>query len=204
MIVNIRKNCLYCNKEFIPSRNTQKYCSHSCCSRANSQIGLKLKEKQCERCNKLYMPTSNTQTWCNECLTKICEYCGKPYRLRSKTHINRSHYCSVECRQNDWKIKMIGENSPNYKGGICKERHLAMSRQDYKDWRKAVFERDNYTCQVCGSKVSNTLNAHHIKPYKDYPKLRLDVNNGITVCKKCHRKIHSNKIEFDIQSELTQ
>jgi hypothetical protein len=53
-----------------------------------------------------------------------------------------------------------------------------------KRWRKAVFERDGYKCQNCGSQ--KTLHAHHIKPRKDYPELAFDIKNGITLCKKCH------------------
>ena len=59
----------------------------------------------------------------------------------------------------------------------------------YSEWRKAVFERDNYTCQSCG-KHGGTLNAHHIKPYAKYEKLRTDIDNGTTLCLDCHRKIH--------------
>jgi len=38
-----------------------------------------------------------------------------------------------------------------------------MSTTEYIDWRKSVFERDDYTCCECG-KQGGTLNAHHIKP----------------------------------------
>lgn len=56
-------------------------------------------------------------------------------------------------------------------------------------WRIAVFERDNYTCADCEVR-GGRLNAHHIKSFKDYPKLRHDVDNGITLCECCHRKRH--------------
>ena len=62
---------------------------------------------------------------------------------------------------------------------------------EYKKWREGVFERDHYTCQNCYQKGGD-LNAHHIKKFKDYPKLRYEKHNGITLCVPCHRKEHSN------------
>ena len=60
---------------------------------------------------------------------------------------------------------------------------------NYCDWREDVYERDDYTCQKCGQK-GGELNAHHIKSYSDYPDLRLDKDNGITLCVKCHKNKH--------------
>jgi len=59
---------------------------------------------------------------------------------------------------------------------------------EYIEWRQKVFERDNYTCQECGA--TGDLQAHHIKPVSQYPELIYDVDNGITLCKKCHAKKH--------------
>ena len=64
--------------------------------------------------------------------------------------------------------------------------------KEYQEWRSDVFERDHYICQNCGQ-VGGSLNAHHIKSFKDYPDLRLDVNNGITLCLKCHKLAHRKR-----------
>lgn len=62
---------------------------------------------------------------------------------------------------------------------------------DYKLWRLAVYERDNYTCQECGER-GGKLNAHHIKSWRKHPDLRFTVSNGITLCESCHKKKHKN------------
>ena len=58
-------------------------------------------------------------------------------------------------------------------------------------WKKQIYKRDNYTCKKCGS-IDN-LFAHHILSWKDYPELRFELENGITLCGICHKKLHKNK-----------
>lgn len=65
------------------------------------------------------------------------------------------------------------------------KRHTA----DYRHWRESVFNRDGFTCQICGQ-VGGTLNAHHIKQFAYYPDLRYDPKNGVTLCKRCHIEVH--------------
>ena len=129
-----------------------------------------------------------------------CEWCGKSFKTYQCLK-DEARFCSKRCR-NDWQSDMMkGEAHFNWKGGKTAERQLDMASREYKAWRKAVFERDNYTCQMCGDNRGGNLRAHHIKPYRDYPELRHDVDNGITYCEKCHIKVHSID-ELDIQSEL--
>jgi hypothetical protein len=82
-----------------------------------------------------------------------------------------------------------GEKSWCWKGGITEENHKVRSSLEYRLWRTAVFERDNYTCVWCGRKkeVSGKLNADHIKPFALYPELRFAIDNGRTLCESCHR-----------------
>lgn len=61
---------------------------------------------------------------------------------------------------------------------------------EYFEWRNAVYLRDNYTCQECGDDKGGNLRAHHIKPFAQYPELRFDVDNGKTLCNKCHDLKH--------------
>lgn len=49
----------------------------------------------------------------------------------------------------------------------------------------AVFERDDYTCQMCLVR-GGILHADHIKSWKDYPDLRFELSNCRTLCRPCH------------------
>jgi len=61
----------------------------------------------------------------------------------------------------------------------------------YLDWQQKVLARDLFTCQICGKNHHQVqLEAHHIKPYYKNPKLRLDINNGKTLCNTCHKEQH--------------
>jgi len=79
-----------------------------------------------------------------------------------------------------------GENNPNWKGGITPENERIRHSIEMSDWRKQVFERDNYACQCCGDNKGGNLRAHHILNFFEYPELRFDINNGITLCSNCH------------------
>jgi predicted restriction endonuclease len=55
----------------------------------------------------------------------------------------------------------------------------------YIEWRKAVYERDEFKCCVCDSK--DAIEAHHIKMWAKYPERRFLVSNGITLCHRHHK-----------------
>lgn len=82
--------------------------------------------------------------------------------------------------------KMRGSNHPNWKGGTTIIRKRLKTRIEYKNWRRVVFERDNFTCQICGVR-GGELQADHIKPWARFPELRYEINNGRTLCIPCHK-----------------
>jgi len=78
-----------------------------------------------------------------------------------------------------------GEFHYNWQGGISSERDNEKHLEEYKQWRQLVFKRDDYTCQCCG-KTNTYIEAHHLWNYADYPELRTNITNGITLCFDCH------------------
>lgn len=82
---------------------------------------------------------------------------------------------------------IAGENHYNWKGGITNVNAAIRNSTEYKQWRTSVFERDSYTCVLCGQ-VGGRLNVDHIKPFSKFPELRLDINNGRTLCHVCHKQ----------------
>lgn len=90
-----------------------------------------------------------------------------------------------------------GEKNFNWLGGRTPLNRTIRNSFEYKEWRKSVFDRDNYTCVWCGAKNGNgvavVLNADHIKQFAYYPELRFVVDNGRTLCVDCHRKTETFK-----------
>ena len=125
----------------------------------------------------------------------VCN-CGTIVFTRS-SNLKSGHTKSCGCLQKEAAVmngestirSWIGENHPSWKGGISSERRRFNASIEAKKWRMLVFERDGFKCKICG-KVGGELNAHHIKQYAFHPELRLDIDNGITLCKECHILIH--------------
>lgn len=80
-----------------------------------------------------------------------------------------------------------GERHYNWKGGITEADHAERVRFK-RTIQKQIFERDNYTCQICGER-SKPIQVDHIQPWAEYVSLRFDINNCRTLCMECHYKI---------------
>lgn len=79
-----------------------------------------------------------------------------------------------------------GEKSPHWKGGITKRGKYTLITDEYRNWRTCVLKRDKFKCKISDKKCSGSLQVHHILPWRDYPELHYEINNGITLCKTHH------------------
>lgn len=120
---------------------------------------------------------------------------GKKFSLESRKRMSEGMKGRVSHWRGKHRTDLIGENNPNWKGGVSvknyTERKNFMSSVEYKEWRRKVFERDKFVCVHCGLKNGDgktiKFNADHIKPYYLFPDLRLSIENGRTLCEKCHK-----------------
>ena len=112
-----------------------------------------------------------------------------------------------------WKVDKIikrpnnsGENNHFWKGGKTKLSLQIRNSVEYSFWRKQIFERDNYTCQICGRKNKKgdkvIIEVDHIYPFSkildDFDITSIeeaiscekiwDIENGRTLCRECHKK----------------
>jgi 5-methylcytosine-specific restriction endonuclease McrA len=83
----------------------------------------------------------------------------------------------------------------NYNPLLTDEERLKKGRDKrIKQWRREIYKRDNYSCCLCGRKRERFFGivAHHIYSYGKNKELRFDLNNGSTLCQKCHDEFHKN------------
>jgi 5-methylcytosine-specific restriction endonuclease McrA len=130
----------------------------------------------------------------NGFLLVSCTYCGKMYIPATTSVKNRVSallgrmegecrlYCSEACKQ----------ACPSYKRQVYwKSQRTATSREVSAQFRQLVLKRDNWICQKCGARVEAELHVHHIEGATQQPGMANDLENGITLCKECHKYVHS-------------
>lgn len=146
--------------------------------------GLKPINKNCPFCKKDFL------TNCKQPKKKFCSFsCSS----KSRPEMNLANLQKRDKEKQRLAVSSrIGDKHQNWKGGNSRGYKTGYYSTEYKLWRTAVFERDNYTCKDCG-KDKVFITAHHIKSFAHFPELRFDLNNGLTLCEPCHSKTDNYK-----------
>ena len=213
----IYKLCPICDKYFLVdfSHRKQIYCSKKC---------------QITRLRSFPITKENHHSWkggkplCLDCGKELSQYTNK--RCMKCEYLNRhgknhfawreKHGCidcgkvfnshrSIRCMKCNSKWR-VGPNHHKWKGGVVKDINK-LNAPEYKEWRKNVFKRDNFVCQMpgcsdpeIGFKKTGQLQAHHIKKRAEYPSLIHDIDNGITLCRGCHiHKVNGKEQHYEQQ-----
>ena len=141
--------------------------------------------KACLKCGEVVR--GRGRKYCDSCRSHLCPGCGGRYSPENGNH--KQVCCSLLCAA---KIDPERTKRINRHRGIKPRTYHLRKRDKHgnaldREWRTAIFKRDNYTCRVCKVK-GKRLEAHHIKPYSEYPRLRYVLSNGRTLCKDCHKR----------------
>src|SRR3990167_6850798 len=167
--------CLICGVVFTSYRSKQsKFCSNPC---AIKQLTI--------------------AKWRGGELTTNCKLCGgtlTSYACHKRSYCSRS--CAAKMTKN--RTGHPGQRGADNPGWIKDRSKLKTSRIQaydvrYKYWMFEVKKRDNWRCQVANDNCKGRLEAHHILSWRDYPELRYQVNNGITLCHFHHPRVRKEE-----------
>lgn len=138
--------------------------------------------KTCIVCNASYVRGHRTkEQWA------VAHFCSVSCSIKSKIGVPRPDAAAISASH----LKHFrGARHWNWKGGITPKLHALRHSPKYNEWRKAVYRRDYWTCQICHEKQKHPI-AHHIFDFRSYPAKRYEVDNGQTLCRPCHKSVHS-------------
>lgn len=113
----------------------------------------------------------------------FCHKCNNNVR-HAFQYIQSSNFKCRECKKIDGEIK------PSRDGDTS------------KDWRRLVYEKHDYKCDICNGKgKNNVLNAHHLNSWHWYIDGRFDVDNGVCLCPTHHEEFHKIYTYFNNTEE---
>jgi len=176
------EKCLYCKNSFNTylseiKRGGGKYCSRDCANKGKPPHSATFKKgNQIYKLRKKGYEGKDNPNW--KGINPKCRDCG----IKINYYYERCKPCSFSFQK--------GSDNPNWRGGVTSINESIRKSKLYKLWRKTVFKRDGWTCVLCDyrSHKPKDIHADHVKPFSLFPELRLNVDNGRTLCVDCHKK----------------
>ena len=190
--------CHMCGVEFGVQKHregTAKFCSQECYWDSLKTTGgeghpnRKRVKRLCIYCDAEFetVPSSSKEYCSHQCyldnieaptVEKVCLFCEKKFDIKEYDSTHNKIYCSHSCFTKSNRTNRYKDHA----GGLA------------TNWRRQILIRDENTCVECGAENEGNkkhfLHAHHIKSWKDFPDLRFELHNGVTLCVFCHSKKH--------------
>lgn len=209
----MEKKCLQCNKIMFRKKlespsyfsNKKKYCSYSCSAtyifnhltkeelikRNFNHSGKKLSIEQKEKLRIILTGRIRTPEHCKNISV------GKKGKVRkgfsptpeTREKISKAQLGKIVSAETIQKLSDSHKGEKSHKW--IKDRSEVIDQSlrrttEGRQWRRKVFLRDNKKCKINNEDCNGQLETHHILPFRDYPELRYDINNGITLCHYHH------------------
>jgi thymidylate synthase (FAD) len=127
-----------------------------------------------------------SQEWKNK-ISKANKGKKKNYPVWNKGLTGKEY---IQHYKNGHPKGMKGKKPWNFINGLSKNRFN--ESREWLEIAKKCYARDNYKCKTCGS-IGKNLHAHHVIPWSISQNDNLD--NLITLCAECHRRLHSSEIK---------
>jgi len=206
----IIKKCEVCGKEFkvylsMIKRGRGKFCSKKCFSINNSKkmkgepsrskgkhwkMSEEIKKRLKGRNKGKHLAPQtefksgkNHWNWKGGPRESVCKMCN--IKFLSFPSQNRV-YCSSKCAGRG----EMGINNYNWIEDRAQLKTYGDGEErrspKYKDWSKRVKDRDIWKCRINNKDCSGKVIAHHILSWSEFPELRYNINNGITLCLAHH------------------
>lgn len=161
--------CKLCNKKFeAPHWRRQKFCSQKCSvtDQHIKQTGVPKPKEQIEKMR---------------------------LKMIGKSAGEKNYFYGMHAYPKEWTEKRVaslprGENHWNWKGGITPATEKVRKSRKHTDWSLLVRNTWNNECQICGA-TNTKLDANHIIKFSEDPEKRFELENGIALCRPCHKKL---------------
>lgn len=98
-------------------------------------------------------------------------------------------------------LRMRGRSGPSSPRWINDRTQLKTDRRHaydtrYREWMFKVKTRDGWKCKIADTNCSGRMEAHHILTWRDFPELRYQINNGITLCQHHHPRTRVGEMQM--------
>ena len=187
----------------------RKVCSKKCSGLLLQKRSYLKNKSECLLCKKAFKKSSASKGkycsmkcyWGNSTKRTSGYKCVDCGNKTSTKHTKRCKSCHVA-----WFVR---DKHHQWKGGLSNNRDIhSLNNKEYVLWRNTVFTRDEWKCSIGNEDCSGSLEAHHVLRWSEYPELRFNIKNGITLCHYHHPRKRSEEVRlkpvFDRIIELRQ